>query len=84
MPPFEHVALAKLLARMKHDLRPGQAWFNERKRQHVLQLVAIAGRAAKLVWPQAAEEPRGVKLVGQPGVDQPVEVRPVGANLDPA
>ena len=32
--------------------------------------------------PDAAEQPRGVELIGQPGVDQPVEVRPVGAHLD--
>ena len=82
MPPLEHVAFAELLARVQHDLRPRQPRFEERKRQHVLQLVAIAGRAAELVRAHTAEQPRRVKLVGQPGVDQPVEVRPVGAHLD--
>ena len=84
MPPFEHVAFAKLLARMEHDLRPRQPRFVKGQRQHVLQLIAIAGRSAKLVRAEAAEQPRGVELVGQPDVDQPVEVRPVGADLDPA
>ena len=82
MPPFEHVAFAELLARVQHDLRPGQPRLEEGQRQHVLQLVAIAGRAAKLVRADAAEQPRGVELIGQPGIDQPVEVRPVGADLD--
>ena len=82
MPPFEHVAFAELLARVQHDLRPGQPRLEQGERQHVLQLVAIAGRAAKLVRADAAEQPRGVELIGQPGVDQPVEVRPVGADLD--
>ena len=84
MPPFEHVAFAELLARVQHDLRPGEPRLDERKRQHILQLVAIAGRAAELVRAEAAEQPRGVELVGQPCIDQPVEVRPVGADLDPA
>ena len=82
MPPLEHVAFAELLARVQHDLRSGQPRLEKRERQHVLQLVAIAGRAAKLVRADAAEQPRGVELIGQPGVDQPVEVRPVGADLD--
>ena len=82
VPPLEHVAFTELLARVQHDLRPGQPRFEERQRQHVLQLVAIAGRAAKLVRADAAEQSRSVELVGQPGVDQPVEVRPVGADLD--
>ena len=82
MPPFEHVAFAELLARVQHDLRPGQPRLEQGQRQHVLQLVAITGRAAKLVRADAAEQPRGVELVGQPGVDQPVEVRPIGPDLD--
>ena len=82
MPPLEHVAFAELLARVQHDLRPGQPRFEEGQRQHVLQLVAIAGRAAELVGADAAEQPRRVELIRQPGVDQPVEVRPVGADLD--
>ena len=84
MPPFEHVAFAKLLARVQHDLRPRQPRLRQGQRQHILQLIAIAGRAAKLVRAEAAEQPRRVELVGQPDVDQPVEVRPVGADLDPA
>ena len=80
MPPLEHVAFAELLARVQHDLRPGQPRFEERQRQHILQLVAVARRAADLVRADAAEQPRRVELVGQPGVDQPVEVRPVRAH----
>ena len=82
MPPLEHVAFAELLGRVQHDLRPGQARFEQRKGQHVLQLVAITGGAAELVRTHAAEQPRRVKLVGQPGVDQPVEVGPVCMHLD--
>ena len=82
MPPLEHVAFAELLARVQHDLRPGQPRFEERQRQHILQLVAVARRAAELVRPNAAKQPRRVKLVGKPGVDQPVEVRPIRADFD--
>ena len=49
MPPFQHVAFEELLAGVQHDLRPRETRFDERQRQHVLQLVAIAGRAAALV-----------------------------------
>ena len=82
MPPFEHVAFAKLLARVQHDLRARQARLEQDQRQDVLQLVAIAGRPAALVRPDAAPEARSVELIGQPDIDQPVEVRPVGADLD--
>ena len=57
MPPFEHVAFAKLLTRVQHDLRPRQMRFREDQRQHVLQLIAIAGRPAKLVRAEATEQP---------------------------
>ena len=69
---------------MQHDLRARQPRFGQDERQHVLQLVAIAGRAAALVRPDPAPEARGVELVGQPDVDEPVEVGPVGADLDAA
>ena len=82
MPPFQHVAFEELLAGVQHDLRPRQPRLEEREGQNVLKLVAVAGRAAALVRPDAAPEPRGVELIGQPGVDQPVEIRPVGADLD--
>ncbi len=81
MPPLEHVAFAELLGRVQHDLRPGEARFEQSERQHVLELVAITGGAAELVRTHAAEQPRRVKLVGQPGVDQPVEVRAVCTHL---
>ena len=64
MPPLEHVAFAELLSRVQHDLRPGEARFEKREGQNVLQLVAITGRAAELVRTHAAEQPRRVKLVG--------------------
>ena len=82
MPPLEHVAFAELLACVQHDLRPGEARLEERQRQHVLQLIAITRRAADLVRAHATEQARSVELIGQPGVDQPVEVRPVRADLD--
>ena len=82
MPPLEHIAFAELLARVQHDLRPGEARLEKRQRQHVLQLIAITRRSADLVRAHAAEQPRSVELVGQPGVDQPVEVRPVRAHFD--
>ena len=82
VPPLEHIAFTELLACMQYDLRPGETRFKQRQRQHILQLVAIAGRSAKLVRASTAKQSRSVKLIGQPSVDQPVEVGPVGAHLD--
>ena len=82
VPPFEHVALAKLLAGVQHDLRAGEARFEQDQRQHVLQLIAIAGRAAALVRSHPAPEPGSVELIGQPCVDEAIEVGPVRAHLD--
>ena len=48
MPPFEHVALAKLLRRVQDDLRPRKARFQQDQRQHVLQLIPISGRPSAL------------------------------------
>ena len=56
MPPFQHVALEKLLAGVQHDLRAREARFDQDQRQHVLQLVTIAGRAAALVGADASEQ----------------------------
>ena len=67
---------------MQHDLRPRQARLGEDQRKHVLQLVAISGRPSALVRPDAAQEARRIELIGQPGIDQAIEVRPVGAHLD--
>ena len=83
MPPFEHVAFEELLAGVQHDLRARQARLEKDQRQHVLQLVAIAGRAAALVRADAPPQPRGIELIGQPGVDQAIEVGPVGARPRP-
>ena len=68
VPPLEHVAFGELLAGVQHDLRPRQTRLGEDQRQHVLQLIAEADRAAALVGADAAEQARGVELVGKPGV----------------
>ena len=52
------------------------------QRQHVLQLVAEAERAAALIGADAAEQPRGHHLIGQPGVHEAVEVGPVGGHVN--
>ena len=52
------------------------------KRQHVLQLIAEADGAAALVGADAAEQARGVELIGQPRIHQPVEIGPIGLDLD--
>ena len=80
MPPFQHVAFRELLAGVQHDLRPRKPGLEQDQRQHVLQLVAEADGAATLVGPDAAEQARRIDLIGQPGVDQPVEVGPVGGH----
>ena len=65
VPPLEHVAFEELLAGVQHDLRAREARLDEDQRQHVLQLIAIADRAAALVGADAAEQPRGVELIGR-------------------
>ena len=83
MPPFQHVAFEELLgSRAARSAPASAAARGATSGRTSCKLVAVAGRAAALVRPDAAPEPRGVELIGQPGVDEPVEVRPVGADLD--
>ena len=84
MPPFQHVAFEELLAGMQQDLRAREPRLDEDQRQHVLQLIAEAERAAALVGADAAEQTRGHHLIGQPGVDQPVEVGAIGRHSNRA
>src|SRR5262249_3200656 len=55
MPPFEHVAFAKLLGGVQHDLGAGEERFEQDQREDVLQLIAIAGGPAALVWAKPSE-----------------------------
>ena len=59
---------------MQQNLRPGARRVQEDKRDHVLQLIAIAGRARALRGARAAPKPRRQQLIGQPVVDQAIEV----------
>src|SRR5271165_3909136 len=74
MPPLQDVALPELLARMQHDLRAREPRFEQNQRQHILQLVAKSGRASALIWSHSTPQSRSIELVGQPGVDETVEV----------
>ena len=47
------------------------------------KLIAEADRAAALVGADAAEQARGVELIGEPGIHQAIEIGPVGLDLDP-
>ena len=81
VPPFDRVALDELAAGVQQQLPARQIGREKNQRQHVLQLVAIAGRAGALRRPGAAPQPRRQQLIGQPVVDEPVELRLV--RLDP-
>ena len=79
MPPFDGVAFddidARACSRICARARSGA---REDQRDHVLQLVAIARRARALRRAGAAPKPRGQQLIGQPVIDQAIEVGPIG------
>ena len=77
MPPFQHIAFKELLASVQQDLFARESRLEEDQRQNVLQLIAITERAASLVRTHPAEQTRGHRLVRQPDVDEPIEIRTV-------
>ena len=77
MPPVLDVALGELAGRGPQQLLPRQVRPCRRQRHDVLELVAEAVRAARLVERRPRPEPAGQRLVEQPAVEQDVH-RPVG------
>ncbi len=74
VPPFDRVAFEELMRRVQQNLRPRARGLQKDERDHVLQLIAIAGRARALRGARPAPKPRRQQLIGQPVVDQAIEV----------
>ncbi len=75
MPPVLHVAFGELAARAQQQLLAQHRGLGVHERHRVLQLVAEAERAARLVEAAARPHPAGDRLVEQPAVGQHVERR---------
>ena len=73
MPPVLHVAFDELARRGENEVRTRQLGRGVHQRQHVLQLVAKAERAARLVERGAAPQARTDQLVEQPAVGERVD-----------
>ena len=69
-----HVAGLELARRGVEDLPPRQVRVVHQIGQRVLQLVAEAERPARLVEAAAREQPAGQALVGQPRIDEMIEL----------
>ena len=77
MPPVLHVAFDELAAaRRAADARARASGFEHRQRHHVLELIAEAVGAARLVERRARPDAAGQRLVEQPAVEQQVH-RPI-------
>ena len=84
VPPFHRIALDELARGVQQQLPARQLRREEGQRQHVLQLVAIAGGARALRRPGAAPQTRGEQLIGQPVVHEAIEFRLVGLDAQHA
>ncbi len=73
MPPVLHIALGELPPGGPHDMLAREIGAREQQGEHVLQLVAIAVRAAWLVEAGAGPEAAAHVLVQEPPVDQHVK-----------
>jgi hypothetical protein len=73
VPPVLHVALAELPRGGEQQLGAQQRWVDDSERHRVLQLVAEADRAARLVVARARPDAAGQRLVDQPAVQHDVE-----------
>ena len=73
VPPVLHVAFDELPAGGAQQVRARQVGPREQQRHHVLQLIAEAERAARLVVAGARPQPAAHVLVEQPAVHQHVE-----------
>ena len=63
MPPVQHVALDELVGGVQEDLRAGQLGPEMDQRGRVLQLVAEAEGAARLVERRARPQPAAERLI---------------------
>ena len=84
VPPVQHVALRELVRRAQQQVGTDPRRFGMDHRHRVLQLVAEAERAARLVVAAAREEATADRLVQQPAIGQHVDTRLRGFHLDGA
>ena len=75
MPPVLHVAFAELMRRAAQQVLAGEARLGMDQRHDVLQLVAEAESAARLVMAAARPKAARQRLVHEPAVRQQVEGR---------
>src|SRR5689334_992634 len=75
MPPMLDVTFDELTACTEHDLLADQPRFGVNQSHYVLQLIAKAVGAARLIVSAARPQPAGERLVYQPAVGQHVECR---------
>ncbi len=73
MPPVLNVAFDELPAGAHQQMGADQPRLGVNERHDVLQLVAEAERAARLVIPAARPESAGERLVDQPAVGEHVD-----------
>ncbi len=84
MPPVLHVAFHELAAGAAQQVLAHERGLGVHQRHHVLQLVAEAERASRLVVAAARPQAAGDRLVEQPAVGQHVERRVRRFHLDRA
>src|SRR5205807_284155 len=75
MPPMLDVAFDELTARTERDLRPEKAWIRMHQSHRVLQLIAKAVSAARLVIAAACPKAAGERLIHEPAVGQHIKSR---------
>ena len=75
-PPVLHVARPELASRGTQDVLAGDGGPRDAKRHHILQLIAIAPGAARLVKRGTRPQPASERLIEQPAVQEHVH-RPV-------
>ena len=73
MPPMEHVALDELVRGVEENLRARQLGPRVDESGCILELVAEAEGAARLVEGRAAPEPAGERLIAEPAVHHEVD-----------
>jgi hypothetical protein len=84
MPPVLHIALDELPRGGALLVGAGQLRLRGGERQHVLQLIAKAEGAARLVEAGAGPDAARQRLIEQPAIDQQVEGRIRRRDLDRA
>src|SRR5262245_53124423 len=75
MPPMQYISLLELVTRREQDLLASQVRTGWQEGKHILQLIAKAIGATRLIRAGTTPDPAGQRLVGQPAVEQEVQGR---------